>query len=97
MIYTDGSKTEEGVGAAAVCRQDVSSQSLPNEASIYTAETYAIQLALAIIQERIEEKYVTMSDSSSVLCSIGNYAQRHPIIRKIQHKIAALRDVGKFI
>jgi ribonuclease HI len=96
-IYTDGSKSDEGVGSAAVCRETVRSQTLPTEASIYSAEAYAIHLALSIVRERSETKYVIMSDSSSVLYSMGNPTQNHPLIRKLQHDIAALRDERKLV
>ena len=45
-IYTDGCKNELGVGAAASTRNLTESASLPKFNSIFTAETYAIKLAL---------------------------------------------------
>jgi hypothetical protein len=40
LIYTDGSKTEEGVGVAAICHRTVHSQTLPIEASIYILQKH---------------------------------------------------------
>uniref|UniRef100_A0A2P2HXV0 ribonuclease H n=1 Tax=Hirondellea gigas TaxID=1518452 RepID=A0A2P2HXV0_9CRUS len=96
-IYTDGSKSVEGVGAAAVYCGAVRSHSLPVEASIFTAEATAIQLALNIAQDGDKTKYVIMSDSSSVLFAIENRSHKHPLIRKIQHKIASLNAEDKTV
>lgn len=51
QIHTDGSKSELGVGAAVVLGRMVRRQSPPLVASIYTAELYAISMALDIIAE----------------------------------------------
>ena len=47
-IYTDGSKNKDKIAAAAVINHDVFSVRLPNEATIFTAEAKAIQLAFAL-------------------------------------------------
>lgn len=41
-IYTDGSKTENGIGAAVVLQDYVPMLKLPNVCSIFSAETVAI-------------------------------------------------------
>ena len=48
-IYTDGSKSEIGVGDAASTGSHTESASLSKFSSIFTEETYAIQLALNTI------------------------------------------------
>ena len=45
-IYTDGSKSTEGVGFAAVFPNTTSGGRLTGEASIFTAELYAINVAV---------------------------------------------------
>ena len=45
-IYTDGSKSIEGVGFAAVFPNTTSGGRLTGEASIFTAELYAINAAV---------------------------------------------------
>ena len=45
-IYTDGSKSTEGVGFAAVFPNTTSGGRLTREASIFTAELYAINAAM---------------------------------------------------
>ena len=48
-IYTDGSKSGDRVGCAAVLNNTKSLRRLPNKSSIYSAEILAIDLALDII------------------------------------------------
>lgn len=45
-IYTDGSKTDKGVTAAVVFKYDVFGTRISGESSIYTAEAYAMNMAL---------------------------------------------------
>ncbi|KAG5867050.1 hypothetical protein JTB14_004844 [Gonioctena quinquepunctata] len=46
IIYTDGSKTEAGAGAAFTCSGNSHSWSLSREATVFTTELYAILQAL---------------------------------------------------
>lgn len=48
-IYTDGSKDEEKTGSAAITKETIIKKRLPNEASIFSAEVYAIKLVLNFI------------------------------------------------
>ena len=57
-IYTDGSKGESGVGAAAVCEQVVKATSLPVESSIFSAEMHGIGMAPDIVSLRAESDIV---------------------------------------
>ena len=45
-LYTDGSKSPDGVGYAAVSGREFAEGSLPPQSSIYTAELYAILAAV---------------------------------------------------
>ena len=45
-IFTDGSKTEEGVGCECISNSETIALRLPNEASIFIAELVAIREAL---------------------------------------------------
>ena len=53
-IYTDGSKRESGVGAAAVCEQTVKMTFLPTETSTFSSEVHAMNIALDILSEETE-------------------------------------------
>ena len=94
-IYTDGSKSSRGVGAAAVSDAVPCVASLPKESSIYFAEIYAIQMALdyiyrsVIINNQQERKYVVFSDSMGSLLSLHNRSN-HPVAQYILQKIHKL-------
>ena len=69
-IYTDGSKDNNGTGCGAVLNNKTMKQSLPKEASIFTAEICEINLALKFISNNKAKKFIIHSDSISVLHSI---------------------------
>ena len=48
-LYTDGSKDDHKVGCAVVSNFNIVKRRLPGQASIYTAELRAIQLALDVV------------------------------------------------
>ena len=57
-IYTDGSKQGKKVGCAAISQKKETLKRLPNEASIYSAETTAIDLAMNIIANHKASKFI---------------------------------------
>ena len=68
-IYTDGSKSTEGVGFAAVFPNTTSGGKFIGEASIFTAELYAIHAAVHEILKGTTDgnRFTTFSDSRSAL------------------------------
>ena len=62
-IYTDGSKSEDGVGCAIVVNNEVFQAKLPDSASIFTAEMTAIEQALEIVYNSKKKDFVIYSDS----------------------------------
>ncbi len=86
-VYTDGSKDDSGVGAAAVCGTSVITIRLPHEASIYTAEAKAILIALDIIAISDKNKFLILSDSLSCLASILSCNYTNPLIKEILLKL----------
>ena len=64
-IYTDGSKSEIGVGAAAITEGPAKSASLPKNASIFTAEAYAIHMTVNLIRTSKGKKFSVFTDSRS--------------------------------
>ena len=95
-IYTDGSKSEAGVGAAAVCGQTVKMTSLPMETSIFSSEVNAINIALDMLSEKAEKNFVIFSDSLSVVKSLHVHCFQ-PMIRRLMHRIHDFQTVGKII
>lgn len=87
QLYTDGSKTENGVGAAVVGPHQTRRASLPPQASIFTAELHAIELALNLIANMDGQLFVVMTDSLSTIQSLQDKNTKSPISRKLQHKL----------
>lgn len=90
-IFTDGSKTRAGVGAAAVCDGIVRTATLPPEASVFSAEMHAIQMAINIIKNNTKDRFVIFSDSLSSINILSKLNYTHPIVRKIQHDINEIK------
>lgn len=97
IIYTDGSKTEGGVGAAAVMEETVRRLSLPVVATVMTAELYAIKLALDIVNETNHNKFVICSDSMSSIQSIDSYADNNQLLFRIMTTIHEISLTSKEI
>ena len=66
-FFTDGSKVNDKTASVAVLNKRIVNRALPEKNSIFSAEVYAIDLALNLISEN-KSKNVTISDS--VLLSI---------------------------
>ena len=104
-VYTDGSKINERVGAAAVvnchfqngetiCRQ--LSKRLPDNSSIFAAEATAIILALDYYRhmDPVQHGVVFYSDSMSCLQAIEGEDTENPLICHIMNLLWALSDKG---
>ena len=104
-VYTDGSKMNERVGAAAVinrhfqngettCRQ--LSKRLPDNSTIFAAEATAISLALNYYQNMgpVHHDVVVYSDSMSCLQAIEGEDTENPFICHIMNLLWSLSDKG---
>ena len=104
-VYTDGSKMNEKVGAAAVinrhfqngettCRQ--LSKRLPDNSTIFAAEATAISLALNYYQhmDPVHHDVVVYSDSMSCLQAIEGEDTENPFICHIMNLLWSLSDKG---
>ncbi|XP_060867266.1 uncharacterized protein LOC132942682 [Metopolophium dirhodum] len=91
-FFTDGSKTNLGVGAAVVYNETKQMFKLPDFCSVFTAEATAISLALDIIYENRMNKAIIFSDSLSTLTSILNIHQPNSISGKIHNQIHRLKS-----
>ena len=79
-IYTDGSKSSEGVGFAVVADDFCASAKLSSSASRYTAELTAIINAMNVVYHTNQKSFVIYSDSKSALESLNNYNSSHPLV-----------------
>ena len=96
-IYTDGSKSSEYVGCAAVFSDFDVFISLPVVASIFTAESCVIFLSLSRISFRGSNIFVIYSDSRSFSQTLGILYTRNPLVLKIQSFLCDLHARRKFI
>ena len=77
-IYTDGSKVEEKVAAAAVTDSEIFVYCLADHSSIFTAEVKAISLALDHIKKTNNTRYIIFSDSLSCLQAFLQASPKNP-------------------
>ena len=96
-IYTDGSKSNFGTGCGAVLHKKSLKKCLPKEASIFSAEIYAINLALDLISTSSSKKFIIHSDSILVLQSLKCTKLENPLIVKIFNKFNSLIHGKKVI
>ena len=91
-IYTDGSKDGPNVASACVSRNYTRKCRLPDNASIFTAEIQAINMALDYIKDANLSKVLIFSDSLSVLQSINNCKLDNPLVQDILLRFHNMRS-----
>ncbi|XP_076629123.1 uncharacterized protein LOC143345647 [Colletes latitarsis] len=98
-IYTDASKTDQGVGAAIICGTTIKKFHLPVTSSIFTAEAWAVLEALNLIRNLNAQPSIIFTDSMSVLMAItnANPETKHEVILDIQDTYTDLINNGKQI
>ncbi|XP_076329360.1 uncharacterized protein LOC143235273 [Tachypleus tridentatus] len=88
-IYTDGSKSGNSVGSAMVCYGSVVVCRIPSTASVFTAELYAISLALDhIAAEQYPNCTIYTDLLSSILALESLHVSSHPILADIRNRLA---------
>ena len=99
-IYTDGSKTSEGVGSAAVFpgengEWNGDERRMPKSSTIFSAECLAISLAMDLALCSKEKRFLILSDSLSALQTLNNHNDTHFIVKKILRRYQKLLEQGK--
>ena len=80
-VFTDGSKSDVGVGYSVIFPSFCRGGSLPSVASVFTAELSAIVLALKIIFTLPVSSFTIFSDSRRALSALGSFnISLHPLI-----------------
>jgi ribonuclease HI len=102
MIFTDGSKSDKGVGAAFYYPDIDFSQgySLLTETSIFTAEEFAIVIAIKFIIKQDTDNFAILTDSKSVLQPLqGNCltSSTNWLIYDIKSRLKTSESLGKNI
>ena len=82
-IYTDGSKTENSIAAAATSNNLSAQVRLPGNASIFTAEFQALKMAFNIVKNCDWDRFITFTDSLSSLQTLDSNNCDHPFIQDI--------------
>ena len=75
----------------------ISQNSLPTNATVFTAELTAIILAVEQIKfsdNNLNTKYVIYSDSKSAIEALKNYIQKNPLVKQIRQSINKLSSRG---
>ena len=93
-VYTDGSKSPDGVGSAAVFNDKIIKRKLPSRCSSFTAEVYAALLAVKEIYYSTSkgQRYIIYSDSTSVLFSFKQLWPPHPLVQEVQDWLVLLHS-----
>ena len=93
-IYTDGSKIDEKVGAAATWEYGTLKTHLPDNCTIFSAEAVALINALKIAKASQLRQFIIFTDSLSCLQSIENEDLNNQLILTIleQYTLCTLKD-----
>ncbi|XP_025416330.1 uncharacterized protein LOC112687685 [Sipha flava] len=100
QIYTDASKTNNGVGVAMIVNNQKITYKLPPQASIFTAEAIAIYKAAKFFHSECvspETKCIILSDSLSNLIAITNTSNPPDTTKLIQEETFQAGKKGKQI
>lgn len=96
-IYTDGSKIEERVGYGVWSTEKEANGRLKNHSSIFTAEMYAIQKAIRIIETSNGANFLIVSDSLSCLRALENFDSKDTLTNEVKQMIAKTTKNVEFL
>ena len=97
-VYTDGSRDGNAVACATVFPSNtVISMRLPDSASVFTAEVWAIIKALEQINISTASKYIVFTDSLSCFQALHHMKLEHPLIGMVIRKCVFLNIAKKDI
>ena len=97
IVYTDGSKSTKGLGAADVSVRRNRKLSRAGIASLYTAEVHAIRWAVEIGKEVGASRILICSDSLSALKSLWSIQPRNEMVDKIQQNVHRSIEAGRSV
>ena len=97
FVFTDGSKSDAGVGFGVISETFNRYGCLPPYASIFTAELFAILTAVKQILSLDKNDFVIFSDSQSALQALQVFNSVNPIVMEILEWIILAKRRGKII
>ena len=96
-VYTDGSKSDAGVGCAFVCDTTTRTFTLPPQATVFTSELVAIYKALSFIEVSDDMFYVIFTDSLNSLFAMRDFNTHHPVLQDILVLLTTLDRLEKSV
>jgi len=96
-LYTDGSKIGDQVASAAVARNSTKTVRLPDKASIFRAELYAISVAMDFICHSKDTRFIVFSDSKSSLEALSGPRIELDLVLEIIKDYTGIIKAGKVI
>ena len=96
-IYTDGSKTMNRVAAAATSRDASLQIRLPDDASIFTAELQALDMAFDLIENSDSHQFIVFTDSLSSLLALKGHEPKHPALLALREAYSNLVRLQKSV
>ncbi|CAH2207795.1 jg27143, partial [Pararge aegeria aegeria] len=101
-IFTDGSKMDQGVGAALTGWRDGKETLykkflLQSYCTVFQAELYALYQATKVALKAKEDSVIILSDSRSALEMLGRTEVFHPLAFAVRRNLTLLRKKGKII
>ena len=94
-IYTDGSKAENRVAAAATSNNLSAHVRLPDNASIFTTELQALKMAFNIVKNCDWDHFIIFTDSVSSRQALYSNNCDHPFIQDILKLVNDCVSVNK--
>ena len=88
-IYTDGSKTTQGVAFAYLGAASQSASRIHPFASVFTAELLAIHDAVVSVEDVAAENVTIITDSKSACLALTTINPKNTLISKIQDRICS--------
>ena len=95
-MYTDASKSHDGVGAAVIWNNVKFMYKLPSSYLVFTAELFTILKAFEIITDHHLQDTIIFTNSLSAINNIKNTYNPLNIYLHIQNKIHMLQYYNKF-
>ena len=93
-VFTDGSKLSEGVGCAVVTGDTVFRRKLPSSCPIFTAEAFAILLAVKHVFNKgnCKKTFTIFTDSLSVLFTLKQLLPSHHMVQEVHEWLVLLHS-----
>ena len=93
-MYSDGSKSDEGVGASVVFDGRIIASSLPHCTTILSAELYALTIAVDRAKSS-NKNSIILTDSYNALLALLDRDNEHPIVKKHQYGSNGITENNK--